>query len=164
MDLITPGFGLVVWSTISFLVVLFLLTKFAWKPILASIKERETSIETALTSAEKAKSEMAALKADNEKLLQMAKIERDAILKEAREAKDSIIAEAKTKAVTESNKLLAAAREAINNEKMAAITEIKNQSAALAIEIAEKLLREQLKAEDKQKALMGELLEEISAN
>lgn len=164
MDLITPGFGLVVWSTFSFLVVIFMLAKFAWKPILSSIKEREESIETALNSAEKAKGELTALKADNEKLLQLAKIERDAILKEAREAKDSIIADAKNKAVTESNKLVAAAREAINNEKMAAITEIKNQSAALAIEIAEKLLREQLKAEDKQKALMGELLEEISAN
>jgi F-type H+-transporting ATPase subunit b len=164
MDLITPGFGLVVWSTLSFLVVLFLLTKFAWKPILASIKERESSIEIALSSAEKAKQEMAALKADNEKLIQLAKVERDAILKEARDAKDAIIAEAKNKASIEAGKLVAAARETIINEKMAAITEIKNQTANLAIEIAEKLLRGKLKEEEKQKALMGDLLEEISAN
>ena len=164
MDLISPGFGLVVWSTVSFLIVLFLLTKFAWKPILASLKEREVSIETALSAAEKAKQEMAALTADNEKLLQQAKIERDAILKEAREAKDSIIAEAKNKATTEANKLVAAARDAINNEKMAAVTELKNQAAGLAIEISEKFLRSKLKDEEKQKVLMGELIEEISAN
>jgi F-type H+-transporting ATPase subunit b len=164
MDLISPGLGLVVWSTLSFLVVLFLLTKFAWKPILNSIKERESSIEEALSSAEKAKNEMAALKADNEKLLQQAKIERDAILKEARDAKDLIITEAKNKATLEANKLVAAARETINNEKMSAITEIKNQAANLAIEITEKLLKEKLKEEERQKLLMGELLEEISVN
>ncbi len=164
MDLIVPGFGLVVWSTISFLAVFFLLKAFAWGPILTSIKERETSIETALASAEKAKQEMAALTAGNEKLLQQAKIERDAILKEAREAKDAIIAEAKNKASVEANKLVTTARETIKNETLAAVTELKNQAAGLAIEISEKFLRGKLKEEERQKVLMGELLDEISAN
>ncbi len=164
MELVTPAFGLVFWMLITFLTVLFLLKKFAWKPILNMIKEREESIEKALSSAEKAKNEMASLKASNEKILSDAKLERDALLKEARELKEGIINEAKGKATAEADKIVSAARETINNEKMAAITELKNQVATLSIEIAEKVLRQQLASDEKQKAYVKQLLDEVKLN
>ena len=164
MELVTPAIGLVFWMILSFGIVFFLLKKLAWKPILSAIKERETSIEDALTSAEKAKEEMKQLQASNEKILNDARAERDLLLKEARETKDSIINEAKNSASKEAEKLLAIARENINNEKMAAITELKNQVATLSIEIAEKILREQLGSSEKQKALMENLMEDVSLN
>ncbi len=164
MELVTPAFGLVFWMLITFLTVLILLKKFAWKPILNMIKEREESIEKALSSAEKAKNEMASLKASNEKILSDARLERDALLKEARELKENIINEAKGKATAEADKIVSAARETINNEKMAAITELKNQVATLSIEIAEKVLRQQLASDEKQKAYVKQLLEEVKLN
>lgn len=164
MELIKPQIGLVFWMSISFLTVLFILGKFAWPMILKSLKEREESIANALNAAQKAKDEMAALKADNEKLLNQARAERDAMLKEARDTKDAIIAEAKNKATSEANRLLAQARESINNEKMAAITELKNQVAAMSVEIAEKILRQELSNDEKQKALMDNLIKDISMN
>jgi F-type H+-transporting ATPase subunit b len=164
MELVTPAFGLVFWMLITFLTVLVLLKKFAWKPILNMIKEREESIEKALSSAEKAKNEMASLTANNEKILNDARLERDALLKEARELKENIINEAKGKATTEADKIVSAARETINNEKMAAITELKNQVATLSIEIAEKVLRQQMASDDKQKAYVKQLLEEVKLN
>ncbi|MBL0046971.1 MAG: F0F1 ATP synthase subunit B [Bacteroidetes bacterium] len=164
MELVTPAFGLVFWMLITFLTVLFLLKKFAWKPILNMIKEREESIEKALSSAEKAKNEMASLKASNEKILSDAKLERDALLKEARELKEGIINDAKGKATAEADKIVSAARETINNEKMAAITELKNQVATLSIEIAEKVLRQQLASDEKQKAYVKQLLDEVKLN
>ena len=164
MELVTPSFGLVFWMSTSFLIVLFLLKKFAWKPILNMIKEREESIEQALNMAEKAKNEMASLKASNEKIISDAKLERDAMLKEARELKESMINEAKTKASAEADKIVTAARETIQNEKMAAITELKNQVATLSIEIAEKVLRQQLASDEKQKSYVKQLLEEVKLN
>ena len=164
MELVTPSFGLVFWMLITFLIVLFLLKKFAWKPILNMIKEREESIENALSSAEKAKNEMAMLKSSNEKILSDARIERDVILKEGRELKESMINEAKGKATAEADKIVTAARETINNEKMAAITELKNQVATLSIEIAEKVLRQQLASDEKQKAYVKQLLDEVKLN
>ena len=164
MELIKPQFGLIFWMVISFLTVLFILGKFAWPLILKSLKEREESIADALNSAKKAKEEMAALKADNEILIMQARAERDLMLKEARDAKDAIIAEAKGKAQTEVNKVMAHARESINNEKIAALSELKNQVAAMSIEIAEKILRQELSNDEKQKGLMENLIKDISLN
>ncbi len=144
MDLIKPAFGLIFWMTISFLVVLFVLKKYAWKPILDILKEREDSIEKALNEAKRAREELIFLKAANQDLLNEARAERDRILKEAKEMKNAIIAEAKIKAKEEAEKVIESAREAINNEKKAAIAEIKNQVAVLSIEIAEKILRSEL--------------------
>jgi F-type H+-transporting ATPase subunit b len=164
MELVKPEFGLVFWMLVSFLIVLFILGKFAWKPILKALKERETSIEDALRSADKAREAMENLKADNEKLLSEARAERERMLREARDTKDAIINEAKGKATTEANRLLQMAREAITNEKLAAITELKNQVATLSIEIAEKILREQLKDAGKQKELAEKYLKEVKMN
>ena len=162
--LLNPSYGLVVWTLFAFLTVLFLLKKFAWKPILKALKEREDSIQNALDSAKKAKEDMLALQSNNEKILQDAKLERDNIMKEAREMKDAIIAEAKSKASKEADKLIATARENIQNEKMAAITELKNQVATLSIEIAEKILKEELSSPEKQKVLVKTFLEDVNLN
>ncbi len=164
MKLVTPDIGLLFWMLVSFSIVLFLLKKYAWKPIMKALKEREQNIEEALNTARKAKEEMAALKSDNERLLNEARAERDKMLKEARDTKDSIIAEAKGKAQAEANKIMTSAREAINNEKMAAITELKNQVAKMSIEIAEKILRQELSNDEKQKSLMENLIKDISLN
>ncbi len=164
MELVTPAFGLVFWMLVTFLIVLVLLKKFAWKPILNMIKEREESIENALSAAEKAKNEMASLKSSNEKILSDARLERDAMLKEARELKEGMINEAKGKAAAEAEKIVASARETINNEKMAAITELRNQVAILSIEIAEKVIRQELASDEKQKAYVKQLLDEVKLN
>lgn len=164
MNLVTPDIGLLFWMLVSFLIVLFLLKKYAWKPILSSLKTREESISEALNTAKKAKEEMAALKADNEKLLQQARAERDTLLKEARDTKDAIIAEAKTKAQAEANKIMAQARETINTEKNAALADLRNQVATMSIDIAEKILRQELSNDEKQKSLMANLMKDISMN
>jgi F-type H+-transporting ATPase subunit b len=152
--------GTVVWSSIAFLAVAFILAKFAWKPILASIKEREDSIDQSLKAAEKARLEMSELKADNEELLKEARLERDALLKDARTTKDRIIQEAKEKANDEYSRILNAAKEAIHNEKMAAIVEVKNQVATLSLEIAEKLIREKFSSPEEQKKLIDTYIAE----
>ncbi|MGE0634938.1 MAG: F0F1 ATP synthase subunit B [Bacteroidia bacterium] len=164
MELVKPAFGLIFWMFVSFALILFLLKKFAWKPILEMLDEREKTISDALNSAQKAKEEMAALRAGNEKLLQEARNERDNLLKEAREAKEMIINEAKVKATEASDKILASARENISNEKMAAITELKNYVAALSIEIAEKVLKQELADPNKQKELVQSLLKDTKLN
>ena len=164
MELIKPQFGLIFWMAISFIILMVILGKFAFPIIMKSLKEREDSITSALNAAEKAKKEMAALQADNEKLLMQARAERDLMLKEARDTKDAIVAEAKNKAQGEANKILATTRETINNEKNAAITELKNQVAAMSIEIAEKILRQELSNDEKQKSLMDNLIKDISLN
>lgn len=164
MELIKPEIGLIFWMSISFLIVLFILGKFAWPMILKALKEREESIANALDSARKAREEMASLNADNEKLIQQARAERDLLLKEARDTRDSIVAEAKNKAQAEANKIMTQMRETINNEKMSALTELKNQVAAMSIEIAEKIIRHELSNDDKQKALMDNLIKDISLN
>jgi F-type H+-transporting ATPase subunit b len=164
MELVTPAIGLVFWMSVTFLFIFFILKKFAWKPILNMIKEREDSIESALQAAEKAKLEMKELQAGNERILAEAMAERDNLLREARETKDAIVNEAKTKAKAEADKLINQALESIKNEKMAAITELKNQVAALSIEVAEKILKEQLSTEEKQKVLVGNLLKEVELN
>lgn len=158
------GIGLIFWTSIAFLAVLFILTKFAWKPILKSVRERETTIADSLEAAEKAKKEMEKLQADNEKLLQEARVERDSILKEARDTKDKIISEAKDKAGDEADKIIKSAKDSIENEKKAAITELKNQVATLSVEIAEKILREELSSDEKQKAMVNNLVKEMNLN
>ena len=163
MDLFNDfSIGLFVWQTVLFLALLFLLRKYAWKPILSAVEEREDGIKNALDAADNAKKEMEALNADNERILREAKTERDAILKEAREIKDTIIAEAKTQATVEADKVMDSAREQINNEKMAAITELKNQVADLSIDIAEKVLKSELKDADKQKEMVNNALKEAA--
>jgi F-type H+-transporting ATPase subunit b len=164
MELIKPDYGLIFWMLLSFGILVFLLTKFAWKPILKALKDREQTIEDSLRAAENARKEMAKLKADNEKLLAEARNERDKILKEARETKEKIINEARGKASQEADRLIKIARETIHNEKMAAITDLKNQVANLSIEIAEKIIRQQLAADEKQKALIAEMLKDVKLN
>lgn len=163
-SLIKPGIGLIVWTTLVFVLLLFLLSKYAWKPILNAIKTREEGITNALSAAEKAKEEMKALQAGNEKILAEARAERDAMLKDARDAREAMVNEAKTKAKTESDRILASAREQITNEKNAAITELKNQVAALSIEIAEKILKSELSSDEKQKTLVNTLMKDVNLN
>ena len=164
MSLITPDIGLLFWMFVSFGIVLFILKKFAWKPILDSVKEREDSIEEALAQAGKAKEELEKLQANNEDLLKQAREERDLLIKEAREAKDNMISEAQGKAKDEADKILVSARETIESEKIAAVAELKSQVAVLSIEIAEKILRDELATEDKQKKLVNNLLEDVNLN
>ncbi|WP_242926102.1 F0F1 ATP synthase subunit B [Pontibacter vulgaris] len=164
MELVTPNFGLLFWQLVTFLVVLFLLTKFAWKPIMQALRDREDSIEMALSAAEKAKLEMQGLKAENEKLLAEARMERDKILKEASDAGNSIIETAKNKANEEGNRMIAQAREAIENEKRAAITEVKNMAAALSVDIAERILRKELSDPSAQQALAQDYIREVTLN
>jgi F-type H+-transporting ATPase subunit b len=164
MELVQPSIGLMFWMSVSFLIILFLLKKFAWGPILEMIHEREESIENALASAAKAKEEMLALQSDNERILNEARAERDNLLKEAREIKDGIIADAKTAATAEGERLLVAARANIQNEKNAAIADLKSQVALLSIEIAEKILKSELSSDEKQKAVVSNLLQDITLN
>lgn len=158
------SFGLFFWQTLLFIVLLFLLAKFAWKPILNSVNEREKSIEDALNEAKKAREEMELLKAENDKILKEAKIERDSILKEAREMKDNIIAKAKESAQVEADKLVENARAAIQTEKTAAMTELKNQVATLSIEVAEKVLGRELKDNSAQEELAKEMINQAKLN
>jgi len=164
MQLINPGFGLIFWMTLAFLIVFFVLKKFAWKPILASLKEREDSIEDALQSAEEAKKEMASLKAANEELLREAREERDAMLADARKIKEQIIAEAREKANKEASIIVENGREQINSEKEAALVELKNLIATYSIEIAEKVLKEELSDKKKQQTYVTKLVKEIQLN
>jgi len=164
MELVKPSIGLIFWMIVSFSIILFLLKKFAWAPILGMIKEREDSIELALASAEKAKQEMKMLQSNNERILAEAKTERELLLKDAREIREKMIAEAKGMATKEGERLLKSARENIQNEKMAAITELKNQVATLSIDIAEKILRSELSSDEKQKSLVNTLLKDVNLN
>jgi F-type H+-transporting ATPase subunit b len=153
-----------IWSTVAFLLLFFLLSKFAWKPIVKALDERERSIEDALAKAEMAKEEMAKLTNENEQLLKQARIERDAILKEAKELKDQIVSDAKTSAQTEGAKMIEKARQEIDNQKIAAMAEVKNQVASLSVQIAEKVLRKQFEDQSKQDALVSDLLKEVKLN
>lgn len=161
MELVTPDLGLVVWTTVSFLILLILLRKFAWKPILEAINERERSIEDSLSKAEAAKQEMARLTNENDALLKQAYAERDVILQEARKLKDKIVSEAKEAAQVEGARMIENARLEINMQKALAIADVKNQVASLSIEIAEKVLRKQFEDAKKQDALVTELLKEV---
>jgi len=158
--LITPSIGLIFWTSLTFLILLFLLAKFAWKPILKSLGEREQSISDALNQAEKAREELAQLSSDNERLLQEAKEEQSRILKDAQSAADSIISEAKDQALKEVASIKEKATLSIEQEKKAAMAEIKNLTAELSVGIAEKILREELKDKSAQDELIAKYLKE----
>lgn len=162
--LVSPDPGLLIWSTVAFLLLFFLLSKYAWKPIVKALDERERSIEDALAKAEMAKEEMAKLTNENEQLLKQARIERDAILKEAKELKDQIVSDAKSSAQAEGAKMIEKARIEIDNQKFAAMAEVKSQVATLSLQIAEKVLRVQFEDQKKQDALVSELLKEVKLN
>jgi F-type H+-transporting ATPase subunit b len=158
--LIEFSFGLIFWMTVSFLVVLYILGKFAWKPILGVLGERERTIEDALNEAKKARAEFAAMTAQNEELMRAAREEREVLLKEARDIRDREISEAKVKAKAEGDAMISRAREEIRNEKNAAITEMKNQVAELSILVAERILKEKLGDPAAQKALVDKVMAE----
>ena len=164
MELVTPDIGLIFWMTLSFLIVLTILKKFAWKPILQGLKDREDSIRESLSTAEKAREEMAKLKSDNEQLLAEARLERDKILKEAIATANSIKDEAKADASKISGKMIEDARVVINSEKQAALTEMRDQVSQLSLEIAEKLLRTNLSDDESQRKLVDQFINEVKVN
>jgi len=164
MDLIIPGSGLIIWQIIGFGILLIILGKFAWKPILSALEERENAIEGALKAAENARNEMANLKAENEKLLQEARLERDRILKSANETSAKLIDQAKAEASKAGTKMIENAKAVIETEKKAALTEVKNQVASLALDVTEKLLRKSLNTEKEQKELVEEFVKDIKLN
>ena len=160
MSLVTPDIGLLFWMCISFGIVVFLLGKYAWKPILSSVKQRESSIEDALNEAKKMRDDMAKMSASNEEIMRQARAERETLLKDARDIRDKEISEAKTRAKAEADALLGRAREDIRNEKNAAITEMKNQVAELSIQVAERILKDKLGDAGVQKALVDKVMNE----
>ncbi len=161
MNLITPEFGLLFWQTVTFLVLLLLLGRFAWKPIMSSLREREETIEGALRSAELARQEMTKLRADNERLLDEARAERDAMMRKAQQTADAIVEEAKNKAAAESNRIVESARAAIQSERQAAIDDIRRQVATLSVDIAEKVIRRQINGDTQQRQLVDQFVKDI---
>jgi len=164
MDLITPEFGLVFWTLITFFILLVILKKFAWKPILGAVSEREEGIKNALASAENARIEMENLQSDNERILKEARLEREVMLKEARELKNKIIDDAKEEAKRQSDKLVRQAQETILTEKKAAISDLRAEVAKVSISIAEKVIRDELSNADKQEKLVKSMLDDNSLN
>ncbi|WP_225035889.1 F0F1 ATP synthase subunit B [Winogradskyella sp. SM1960] len=164
MDIIKPELGLVFWSLVTFIILLIVLRKFAWKPILGAVEEREEGIKTALASAEGARREMENLKADNERILQEARNERESMLKEAREMKNKMIADAKEEAQAQADKMITQAQEAIVTEKKVAMAELKSHVAGLSLDIAEKVVRNELSNKDKQLELVESMLGEAKLN
>ena len=164
MDLLLPHLGLIVWTLIAFLVVLFLLSKYAWKPILKGLNERETNIADSIATAQRVKLEMAQLKGENEALLAAAREERSAMLKEAKVIKDKMIADAKEDAKLQASRIIADANASINHQKMAAITDIKNQVGKLVVEVSEKVLRRELADKTEQEKYISTLASEIKLN
>lgn len=164
MDLLIPSFGLIIWTLLVFLIVFFILKKFAWKPILESLKQRENSIADSLSTAERVRAEMAQLKNENEALLAKAREERAQVLKEARDMKDKIIGEAKEQAKIEAGKIIVDAQAAIQQQKMAALTDVKNQVGKLVIEVSEKVLRRELANSSEQETFIRELASDMKLN
>ncbi len=164
MELLQPDLGLMIWNLIGFLIVLLILGKFAWKPILKSLKERETSIADAIATADKVKAEMAQLKSENEALMKKAREERAIMIREAKETGDKMIAEAKDKARAEYDKIVAEAQQAIWQQKNAALTDVKNQVGNLVIEVTEKVLRRELANKAEQENYIKQLAGEVKLN
>lgn len=162
--LVKPDLGLVIWMTLTFFIVLFVLAKYAWKPILKAVKTREDNIENAISQAAKVHAEMAQLKNDNEALLTKAREERATMLKEAKDIKDKMITDAKDLAKAEANKIIVDAQAAINYQKMAALTDIKNQVGNLVIEVSEKVLRKELGNKAEQENFIKQLAGEVKLN
>ena len=164
MKLLTPDPGLLLWTLLAFLIVFFILKKMAWPAILKGLKDRETSIEEAIATAEKVKLEMAALKNENEALMAQAREERSIMIKEAKEQTLKMISEAKDKAKNEYDRIVADAQVAISQQKNAALTEVKNQVGALVIEVSEKILRRELSNRAEQEKYINQLAEEVKLN
>ncbi|MFO7656205.1 MAG: F0F1 ATP synthase subunit B [Bacteroidales bacterium] len=164
MELITPSLGTIFWMSIAFFIVLFILRKYAWRPILGFLKERENSIQDALFSAQKAKEEMSKLMADNEKIIAEGKNQRDQIIIEARELKESIINDARSSASEEARKMIEMAKQSIKNEKETAINEIKEQIITLSVDIAGKILQQKLAESSEQNELIEKSLRDIKLN
>ncbi|MDR6515345.1 F0F1 ATP synthase subunit B [Chryseobacterium camelliae] len=164
MGIIEPGIGLLFWMTLTFVILLFLLAKFAWKPIVNAVNDRETSIVDALNQATLARKEMETLKEDNERIIREAKIERDAILKEAREIKDRIVGEAKDVAKAEGDRMIEAAKQTIQTEKNAAMADIKTQIGAISVNIAESILKQKLDNSEAQNELVQNYLNQSNLN
>lgn len=164
MELLTPGTGLIIWQLIIFVLLFLLLSKLAWKPIISSLKEREVSIQSALETAEKARLEMSQLKSDNEKLLKEAREERDKILKEARDAGNRLKDEAQVEAKRQADKIVEDARAAINIEKQAALKDVRTQVALFSLEIAEKLMKQNLSDDKSQKQLVEGYIKDLKIN
>jgi len=164
MELVTPSYGLLFWTGLTFCLLLFILAKFVWKPVLNAVNARSQKIDEALQEAEKARQEMKNLHAENERILKEAKAERDAIIMEAKEAGTKMIDEAREKAKTEGAKLIESARVAIQSERNAAIADMKAQIATFSVEIAEKIVKESLSSDEKQKALANKMAEDLKLN
>lgn len=164
MDLLTPELGLFFWTLIAFIAVFLILRKFAWGPILSSLGEREKGIADSIATAERVKAEMGQMKSENEKLMAQAREERSAMLKEAKEIKDRMINEAKEQAKIEANRIIIDAQQQIQQQKMAALTEVKNEIGNLAVEVAGKILRKQLSSAEGQEAYTKLLSEDIKLN
>ena len=164
MNLLTPGFGLLIWTLLAFVIVFLILKKYAWPAIIKGLKQREQSIADSLATAERVRAEMAQLKNENEELLAKAREERAQLLKEARETKERIINEAKEQAKIEANKIITESQAAINVQKMAAVTDVKNQIGKLVIEVSEKILRRELENKETQEAYIKELVDDVKLN
>ncbi|MDH4057241.1 MAG: F0F1 ATP synthase subunit B [Cyclobacteriaceae bacterium] len=164
MELLTPGTGLIIWQLFVFLLLVLLLSRFAWKPILTSLKERETSIQSALDTAEKTRAEMARIQADNEALFKEAREERDKIIKVAREASNQMKDEAQAEAKKMADKIIDDARAAINLEKQAAMKEVRIKVAMFSLEVAEKLMKKNLSTDQSQKDLVEQFINDLKLN
>ena len=164
MQLLTPGLGLIFWTLLSFIIVYLVLKKFAWPAIVGGLQKREQSIADSLATAERVRGEMAELKSENEELLAQAREERARLLKEAREIKDKIIGEAKEQAKVEAAKIISESQAAINTQKMAALTDVKNQVGKMVVEVSEKILKRELQNKDAQEKYIKELTSEIKLN
>jgi len=164
MELLLPKLGLIFWTLIAFGITLWILGKFAWKPILKSLNEREKNISDSILSAENVRKEMAALKNENEQLLNKAREERSQMMREAKETRDKIIQEAKEQARKETSKIVADAQAVINQQKMAAITDLKNQVGNLVLEVSEKVLRRELNNKEDQEKYIQQLAQNVELN
>lgn len=163
-SLTSPGIGMIFWTTITFLLLLLLLRKFAWGPVMKAVKSREDMIRNALESAERAREDMKALQADNEIILRQAREERDKILRDARVAYERMMSEAKEKSQSESDAMVRRTRELLEREKQAALSEVKREVARLAIEVASRVVGERLKSDSEQQKLIERYINEIEAN
>ncbi|WP_336516152.1 F0F1 ATP synthase subunit B [Pollutibacter soli] len=161
MDLLTPSFGLIIWTLLAFLIVFFVLKKFAWGPILSSLNEREKTIADSLSTAERVKEEMSQMKSENEALMAKARDERAQMLKEAKETRDKIVNEAREQAKIEASKIVADSYAAIENQKMAALTDVKNEIGNMVIDISEKVIRKALQNKGDQEAYIRQLANEL---
>ncbi|NLI25029.1 MAG: F0F1 ATP synthase subunit B [Bacteroidales bacterium] len=164
MELITPGIGLLFWMLVTFSILLYILGKYAFPPILRALKEREKTIEEALKAADKAREQMAQMKADNERLMEQARREREKMLAETREIKERILSEAREQATEERKKIIESAKAQIASEKAAAMGEIRNLVASLSVDVAEKILRRKLEEDKEQQKLIDDYLRSVKAN